>query len=62
MVYLCSLNFYMECKIFEDKSRSDLEKMINKFIKDKVDVSISITSTKWGYNTYYTAIVCYRVR
>ena len=52
----------MECKIFEDKSRSDLEKMINKFIKDKVDVSISITSTKWEYNIYYTAIVCYRVR
>lgn len=62
MVYLCSLNFYMECKIFEDKSKNDLEKMINDFIKYKVDVSISITSTKWGYSTYYTAIVCYRVR
>ena len=62
MVYLCSLNFYMECKIFEDKSRHDLEKMINEFIKYKVDVSISITSTKWGYSAYYTAIVCYKVR
>ena len=62
MVYLCSLNFYMECKIFEDKNRYDLEKMINSFIKYKVDVSISITSTKWGNSTYYTAIVCYKVR
>jgi len=62
MVYLCSLNFYMECKIFEEKSRYVLEKLINEFIKYKVDVSISITSTKWGNSTYYTAIVCYRVR
>ena len=59
---LCSLNFYMECKIFEDKSRYDLEILINKFIKDKEDVSISLATTQWGYSTYYTAIVCYRVR
>ena len=62
MVYLCSLNFYMECKIFENSSRCKLEKEINEFIKYKVDVSISITSCKFGYSEYYTAIVCYRVR
>lgn len=62
MVYLCSLNFYMECTFFEDSSKLDLEKAINKFIKDKEDVSISLATTKWGYSTYYTAIVCYRVR
>lgn len=59
---LCSLNFYMKCKIFDGKSRYDLEILINKFIKDKEDVSISLATTKWGYSTYYTAIVCYRVR
>lgn len=62
MVYLCSLNFYMECSIFEDDSRYGLEKDINEFIKDKEDVSISLATTKFGYSTYYTAIVCYRVR
>lgn len=62
MVYLCSLNFYMECVIFENSSRIELEKDINEFIKDKVDVSISITSCKVGYYEYYTVIVCYRVR
>ena len=62
MVYLCSLNFYMECETFENNSRIDLEKEINKFIKDKEDVSISLATTKWGYSTYYTAIVLYRVR
>lgn len=52
----------MECKIFEDKSRYDLEKLINKFIKDKEDISISLATTKFGYSAYYTAIVYYRVR
>lgn len=52
----------MKCKFFEDSSKLDLEKAINKFIKDKEDVSISLATTKWGYSTYYTAIVCYRVR
>lgn len=59
---LCSLNFYMECKIFENSSRYGLEQDINEFIKYKVDVSISITSSVVGYSTYYTAIVYYRVR
>lgn len=62
MVYLCSFNFYMECKTFENSSRYELEKEINEFIKDKVDVSVSITSSKFGYSEYYTVIVCYRVR
>lgn len=62
MVYLCSLNFYMECKIFENTSSSMLEREINDFIKYKVDVSISITTSMVSYSTYYTAIVCYRVR
>ena len=62
MVYLCSLNFYMECKIFENTSMSMLEKEINEFIKYKVDVNISITTSMVSYSTYYTAIVCYRVR
>lgn len=62
MVYLCSLNFYMECKIFRNSSRYGLEKEINSFIKDKVDVSMSITSSKFGYSEYYTVIVYYRVR
>lgn len=62
MVYLCSLNYYMECKIFENTSMSMLERDINNFIKYKVDVSISITTSVVGYSTYYTAIVCYRVR
>lgn len=52
----------MECTFFEDSSKLDLQKAINKFIKDKEDVSISLATTKWGYSTYYTAIVCYRVR
>lgn len=52
----------MECKIFEDSSKLDLEKAINKFIKDKEDVSISLATTKWGYSTYYTAIVYYKAR
>lgn len=62
MAYLCSLNFYMECKTFEDNSRYGLEIDINKFIKDKSDVSISLATTKFGYSTYYTAIVCYKER
>lgn len=52
----------MECKIFENSSRYGLEQDINEFIKYKVDVSISIASSVVGYSTYYTAIVCYRVR
>lgn len=52
----------MECKTFENSSRYELEKEINEFIKDKVDVSVSITSSKFGYSEYYTVIVCYRVR
>lgn len=52
----------MECKTFENSSRYELEKEINEFIKYKVDVSISITSCKFGYSEYYTAIVLYRVR
>ena len=51
----------MKCKFFENSNRYLLEKEINKFIKDKVDVSISITSSKFGYSEYYTVIVCYRV-
>ena len=62
MVYPCSLYFYRECKIFENTSRSMLEREINDFIKYKVDVSISITDSEISYSTYYTAIVCYRVR
>lgn len=62
MVYLCSLNFYMECKIFENSSRYELEKEINSFIKYMVDVNISFSSYPVGYSTYYTAIVYYRVR
>ena len=60
MVYLCSLNFYMECKIFESNRRYVLEDEINNFIKDKKRVSISITSTKYGSTIYYTAIVLYK--
>ena len=61
MVYLCSLGFYMKCKIFENTSRSMLEREINDFIKYKVDVSISITASEISYSIYYIAIVCYRV-
>lgn len=57
---LCSLYFYMKYKIFKYKSQYDLETLINKFIKDKEGVSISLDTTKCGYSTYYTAIVYWK--
>ena len=47
----------MKCEFFENEHKYDLEKEINKLIKDKKGVHISLTTTKYGYSTYYTAIV-----
>lgn len=60
MVYLCSLNFYMECKFFESSRRYALEDEINNFIRDKKRVSISMSTTKYGSTIYYSVIVLYK--
>lgn len=54
---LCSLHFYMKCEIFEYSSRVDLENKINKFIRGKINVNISLSVSTVGYSSYYTAIV-----
>ena len=54
---LCSLNFYMKCKIFRNDDRFSLEDEINRFIRFKKNVRISITASEMGLSFYYTAIV-----
>lgn len=47
----------MECKIFRNDSYYSLEYDINKFIQDKDDVRISLSTSEIGYSFYYIAIV-----
>ena len=50
----------MKCKIIEEKSYFDLERAIQKMLDNGKTISnISMSTTKAGYEWYYTAIVIY---
>lgn len=47
----------MKCKIFKNDDRFSLEDDINRFIRFKKNVGISISASEMGISFYYTAIV-----
>ena len=47
----------MKCKIFRNDDGFSLEDDINRFIRFKKNVRISITASEMGLSFYYTAIV-----
>lgn len=49
----------MEFKIFEEDTRYELEEKLNEFAKNNEIQHISLTASKSGYTTYYTAVVSY---
>lgn len=50
----------MKCKIFKNDDRFSLEDDINRFIRFKEDVGISISASEMGLSFYYTAIVYWK--
>lgn len=46
-------------KIFEGKSRLEIENEINNFARTHEIINASIAEMKWGYSGYYTVIVVY---
>lgn len=47
----------MRCKIFNGDNRSDIEQSVNRFIQDKEDVKIELSTCAVGYSQYITIIV-----
>ena len=46
---------------FYEEYRSDLERKINEFIKNKNVVNVSYSTQMVGYSVHHYALVCYEI-
>ena len=47
----------MNCKIFNGDSPYDLERDVNRFIQDKYNVKMEVSTCSVGYGQYITILV-----